>query len=54
VRVAAVAYDKDGIVVGLKRWEGGALQPGTAINFGFAVSSLASTIDAVEFAVEAR
>jgi hypothetical protein len=28
VWVAAVAYDKNGTVVGVKRWEGGAIQPG--------------------------
>ncbi len=54
VWVAAVALDKDGHVVGLKRWEGGALQPGAGINFSFVVSSLASAIDAVQFFVEAR
>jgi murein DD-endopeptidase MepM/ murein hydrolase activator NlpD len=53
-RVAAVAYDKDGIVVGVKRWEGGAIQPGAGINFAFEISSLASAIDAVEVFVEAR
>jgi LysM repeat protein len=52
--VAAVAYDKSGRVVGLKRWEGGGLQPGAAINFSFAVSSLASAINTVDFLVEAR
>ena len=46
--VAAVAYDKDGHVVGLKRWEG------TSLQFDFTISSLASAIDRVEFIVEAR
>ena len=54
VWVAAVAYDKDGRVVGVKRWEGGAIQPGGNLQFNFAVSSLGSAIDAVEFFVEAR
>lgn len=52
--IAAVAYNKEGQVVGLKRWEGGAIQPGAGINFGFTVSSLAGVIDAVEFLVEGR
>jgi len=54
VWVVAVAYAKDGRVVGLRRWEGGALQPGAAINFSFAVSSVTGRINAVEFVVEAR
>jgi LysM repeat protein len=54
VWVAAVAYDKDGVMVGLKRWEGGAIQPGGNITFSFLVSSLGAEIDAVEFFVEAR
>ncbi len=54
VWVAAVAYDKDGIVVGIKRWEGGAIQPGGNISFSFLVSSLGTEIDAVEFFVEGR
>ena len=54
VRVAAVAYDKDGIVVGMKRWEGGEIQPGGSISFSFLVSSLGAEIDAVEFFVEGR
>lgn len=54
VWVAATAYDKNGVVVGVKRWEGGAIQPGANVNFNFAVSSLGSAIDAVEFAVQAN
>ena len=54
IRVAAVAYDKDGVVVGIKRWEGGAIQPGGSISFSFLVSSFSFEIDAVEFFVEAR
>jgi hypothetical protein len=52
--VAAVAFDKDGVVVGIKRWEGGALQPGGNIAFSFSGSSLGADIDAVQFFVEAR
>ena len=54
IRVAAIAYDKDGVAVGIKRWEGGAVQPGGSISFSFLVSSLSFEIDAVEFFVEAR
>ena len=54
IRVAAIAYDKDGVVVGIKRWEGGTVQPGGSISFSFLVSSLSFEIDAVEFFVEAR
>jgi len=52
--IAALAYDKDDRVVGLKRWEGGGVQPGGNLQFSFAVSSLAFMIDTVEFVVEAR
>jgi LysM repeat protein len=52
--VAAVAYDKYGTVVGVRRWEGGGIQPGTSIQFNFAVSSLGGDIEAVEFFVQAR
>lgn len=54
VWIAAVAYDKDGRVVGVKRWGGGAIQPGGSIPFSLLVSSLGSAIDAVKFVVEAR
>ena len=54
VWVAAVAYDKEGRVVGVKRWEGGAIQPGESTSFSFLVSSLGPAIDAVEFIVEVR
>jgi hypothetical protein len=53
-QVAAVAYDKDGRIVGLRRWDGGAIQPGGIISFSFLVSSLGSAINSVEFVVEAR
>ena len=52
--VAAIAYDKDGTVVGVRRWEGGAIQPGMSINFQFAVSSLGGEIEAVEFFVQSK
>jgi LysM repeat protein len=54
VWVAAVAYDKEGRVVGVKRWEGGAIQPGGNLQFNFAVYSLGSAIDTVEFVVQAK
>jgi len=54
VWVAAVAYDQDGRVVGIKRWGGGAIQPGASIAFSFLVSSLGPPIDAVEFVIEAQ
>lgn len=53
VWVAAVAYDKKGQVVGVKRWEGGAIQPGASANFSFSVASLGPAIAAVEFALQA-
>lgn len=54
VWVAAVAYDQLGQVVGITRWEGEAIQAGGSLKFNFAVSSLRSAIDAVDFFVEAR
>jgi LysM repeat protein len=54
VWVAAVAYDKYGRIVGVKRWEGGAFQPGGNLQFNFTVYSLGSAIDAVDFFVEAQ
>jgi LysM repeat protein len=54
VWVAAVAFDKEGQVVGIKRWEGGALQSGGNLQFNFAVSSLGSAIETVEFTIEAK
>jgi hypothetical protein len=48
--VAAVAYNEQGRVVGVRRWksESGGMQ------FEFDVSSLAGRIESVEFVVEAR
>lgn len=54
VWVAAVAYDKHGQVVGVKRWEGGAIQPGESISFSFLVASLGSSIEAVDFVLQAN
>jgi LysM repeat protein len=54
VWVAAVAYDENGRVVGVRRWEGGGLQPGGSLDFEMTVSSLGGVMTRVEFAVEAR
>jgi LysM repeat protein len=55
VRIAAVAYDASGNVVGVRRWEGSAgLAAGGTLPFSFMVSSVAGRIDRVEYAVEAR
>jgi len=52
--VAAVAYDEEGRVVGVKRWEGGGIQPGGSLSFEMTVASLGGRMTRVEFAVEAR
>ncbi|HCR72274.1 MAG TPA: hypothetical protein DIW23_12575 [Anaerolineae bacterium] len=54
VWIAAVAYDKNGNVVGVRRWEGGEIQPGGSINFQFSVASLGQDIEAVEFFIQAK
>jgi LysM repeat protein len=55
VWVAAVAYDGDGRVVGVRRWESSSsLQPGGALPFSMFISSVAGEIERVDFAVEAR
>ena len=54
VWVAAVAYNKNGTVVGVRRWEVGALQPGSSLNFDFSVSSVGGEIEAVEFFVQSK
>ncbi len=54
VWVAAVAYDANGTVVGVRRWEGGALEPGSSFNFDFSVSSVGGEIEAVEFFIQAK
>lgn len=52
--VAAVAYDEEGRVVGVKRWEGGGIQPGGSLSFEMTVASLGGVVTRVEFAVECR
>jgi LysM repeat protein len=55
VWVAAVAYDRAGRVVGVRRWESTTgITPGGRLQFSFDVSSLAGEIEQVEFVVEAR
>ncbi len=54
VWVAAVAYDKDGQVVGVRRWEGGAIQPEGSISFSFSVASVGGDIETVDFVVQAN
>jgi hypothetical protein len=53
-RIAAVAYDKGGQVVGLKQWDGGTMQPGEKAVFSFQISSLGAAIERVEYVIEAR
>ena len=53
--VAAVAYDRSGAVIGLRKWESSSGMPaGSLLPFSFLLSSLAGEIDRVDFAVEAR
>lgn len=53
--VAAVAYDEDGRVTGMRRWEmNGEVQPGASAPFALTVSGLGGEITRVEVAVEAR
>ena len=54
VWVAAVAYDDSGRVVGIKRWDGGGIQPGGSLMFEMTVASLGGRMMRVDFAVEAR
>jgi hypothetical protein len=55
VWVVGVAYDDEGRVVGVRRWESSTgLSPGMNLAFEFMISSLAGRIERVEFAVEAR
>lgn len=54
VWVAAVAYDENGWIVGVKRWEGEGIQPGGSLPFNFIMASAGSKIDKVELVVEAR
>ncbi len=53
--IAAVAYDRSGAVVGVRRWESDAeLAAGESLPFDFLVSAIAGEIERVELAVEAR
>ena len=52
--IAAVAYDEEDRIVGVKRWDGGGVQPGGSLNFQMSVSSLGGRMTRVEFSVEAR
>lgn len=53
--LAGVAYDKNGQVIGFRRWEWqGHLQPGDAQPFAFTVYSLGPVIDQVQVTVEAK
>lgn len=55
VWVAAVAYDGDGNVVGVRRWENNTgVQPGATLPFSMDISSIGGEIERVDFAVEAR
>jgi hypothetical protein len=55
VWVAAVAYDRSGHVVGVRRWESTTgMAAGGSLLFSFEVSSLAGVIEQVEFVAEAR
>jgi len=55
VWVAAVAYDRDGRVVGVRRWESSSgLEPGGSLPFSMLLSSVAGDIERVDFVVEAR
>jgi hypothetical protein len=55
VWVAAIAYDGAGKVVGVRRWESNTgSEAGAHLPFAFMISSVASKIERVEFAVEAR
>jgi LysM repeat protein len=55
VWVAGTAYDEDGRVVGVRRWEANAsLSAGGSLPFEFLISSIGGEIAKVEFAVEAR
>ena len=55
VWVTGTAYDGNGRVVGVRRWEWSeSLSPGGSLPFEFMISSLGGRIERVEFAVEAR
>ena len=50
--VVAVAYDADGAVVGVRRWEAPQINPGEVLNFNFEVYTLGKPIEQVEILVE--
>ncbi len=53
--LAGVAYDLDGKIVGVRRWEwSGSLAPGQTLPFSFAVYSAGAPIERVEVLEEAR
>jgi len=54
VWVAAVAYDLNGSVIGLRRWEGGPIPPGTSVSFNFRISSAGGPIASVEFVPQGK
>jgi hypothetical protein len=55
VWVAVTAYDEDGSVVGVRRWESSAsLNPNASLSFELLISSIGGKIARVEFVVEAR
>jgi LysM repeat protein len=54
VWVAAVAYDKKGEVVGVRRWEGGKIEGRESLQFFTLVYSLGPPIDRVDILVEAQ
>jgi len=41
-------------VVGVSRWEGGAIQPAGSISFSFLVASVGGDIEAVDFVLQAN
>ncbi|KXK10784.1 MAG: peptidoglycan-binding LysM [Chloroflexi bacterium OLB14] len=55
VWIVAVAYDKNGTVNGVKRWESrAATQAGVLTQFRFSVSSVGADIEALEFFIQAK
>lgn len=53
--IVAVAYDKNGTVNGVKRWENrAATQAGVLTPFRFSVSSVGADIEALEFFIQAK
>ena len=54
VWIAAVAYDGVGRVIGVRRWEGGAIEPGRSVTFNFSIAGIGSSIDSVDFVVQAK